>query len=107
MAHTGPHLHGGWQSHHDFRWISPNLERILVEWVNVNVIYASSSGMEMNHNRDRLSPLTKLAYGVGDTGFSLTDTTLGVVFLIFLLDVVGLEPAKAAMAIFIPFDHPM
>jgi len=52
-------------------------------------------------SKDRLSPLTKLAYGVGDIGFSLTDTTLGVLFLIFLLDVVGLEPGKAALAIFI------
>ena len=55
----------------------------------------------MQNNKDRLSPLTKLAYGVGDIGFSLTDTTLGVIFLIFLLDVVGLEPDKAALAIFI------
>lgn len=55
----------------------------------------------MNHTRDRLSPFTKLAYGIGDIGFSLTDTTLGVLFLIFLLDVVGLEPGKAALAIFI------
>ena len=38
MAHIGSHLHGDWQSHHDFRWILPKLERILVEWVNVNVI---------------------------------------------------------------------
>src|SRR5574339_843785 len=49
----------------------------------------------------RLSLLTKLAYGIGDTDFSLTDTTLGVLFLIFLLDVVRLEPGKAALAIFI------
>jgi GPH family glycoside/pentoside/hexuronide:cation symporter len=55
----------------------------------------------MNRSTDRLSPLTKIAYGIGDIGFSLTDTTLGVLFLIFLLDVVGLEPAKAALAIFI------
>jgi glycoside/pentoside/hexuronide:cation symporter, GPH family len=52
-------------------------------------------------SKDRLSPLTKLAYGIGDIGFSLTDTTLGVLFLIFLLDVVGLDPARAALAIFI------
>lgn len=51
--------------------------------------------------KDKLSIWTKLAYGVGDFGFSLTDTTLGVLFLIFLLDVVGLEPGKAALAIFI------
>jgi GPH family glycoside/pentoside/hexuronide:cation symporter len=55
----------------------------------------------MKQTNDRLSPLTKLVYGMGDFGFSLTDTTLGVLFLIFLLDVVGLEPAKAALAIFI------
>jgi GPH family glycoside/pentoside/hexuronide:cation symporter len=55
----------------------------------------------MKSIKERLSPLTKLAYGIGDIGFSLTDTTLGVLFLIFLLDVVGLEPAKAALAIFI------
>lgn len=55
----------------------------------------------MKNPKDRLSPITKIAYGIGDTGFSLTDTTLGVLFLIFLLDVVGLEPGKAALAIFI------
>jgi len=55
----------------------------------------------MEQKRERLSPLTKLAYGIGDIGFSLTDTTLGVLFLIFLLDVVGLQPGKAALAIFI------
>ncbi len=55
----------------------------------------------MTKQKDRLSMFTKLAYGIGDTGFSLTDTTLGVLFLIFLLDVVGLEPGKAALAIFI------
>jgi glycoside/pentoside/hexuronide:cation symporter, GPH family len=55
----------------------------------------------MKSIQNRLSPLTKFAYGIGDIGFSLTDTTLGVLFLIFLLDVVGLEPGKAALAIFI------
>ena len=55
----------------------------------------------MIKHKDRLSLLTKHAYGIGDIGFSITDTTLGVLFLIFLLDVVGLEPGKAALAIFI------
>ncbi len=55
----------------------------------------------MKQTKERLSIATKLFYGMGDFGFSLTDTTLGVLFLIFLLDVVGLEPAKAALAIFI------
>jgi GPH family glycoside/pentoside/hexuronide:cation symporter len=43
----------------------------------------------------------KLVYGVGDTGFSLTTTIIGVYFLIFLTDVVGIRPAIAAAAIFI------
>ena len=49
----------------------------------------------------RLSRRTKLLYGAGDIGFSLTDTTIGVLFAIFLVDVVGLSPAQAALAIFI------
>ena len=51
--------------------------------------------------KDRLSPLTKLLYGAGDFGFSFTDTTLGVLFAIFLVDVVGLVPRMAALAVFI------
>ena len=50
---------------------------------------------------ERLSPRTKLMYGAGDLGFSLTDTTLGVLYGIFLTDVVGLTPALAALAVFI------
>ena len=49
-------------------------------------------------------PLTrrdKLIYGVGDTGFSMTSTILGAYFAIFLVDVVGLRPEVAAIAIFI------
>src|SRR3990172_8458357 len=44
---------------------------------------------------------TKLIYGAGDLGFSLTDTTIGALFAIYLTDVVGLAPALAAVAIFI------
>jgi GPH family glycoside/pentoside/hexuronide:cation symporter len=55
----------------------------------------------MKNVKERLSPITKLAYGVGDIGFSLTDTTLGVLFFIFLLDVAGLDPFKASLAIWI------
>jgi GPH family glycoside/pentoside/hexuronide:cation symporter len=51
--------------------------------------------------RDRLSPLTKLIYGFGDTGFSLTTTIIGAYFAIFLTDVVGITPGTAAIAIFI------
>ena len=47
-----------------------------------------------------LTRKTKLIYGAGDLGFSLTDTTIGVLFAIYLTDVVGLAPALAAVAIF-------
>jgi len=50
---------------------------------------------------ERLSRRTKLLYGIGDTGFSLTSTILGAYFAIFLTDVVGIAPALAAAAIFI------
>jgi GPH family glycoside/pentoside/hexuronide:cation symporter len=50
---------------------------------------------------DRLSRRTKLIYGVGDTGFSLTTTIIGAYFLIFMTDVVGLAPGLAAIAIFV------
>jgi GPH family glycoside/pentoside/hexuronide:cation symporter len=48
-----------------------------------------------------LSRRTKLFYGVGDTGFSLTTTIIGAYFLIFMTDVVGLSPGAAAIAIFV------
>ena len=51
--------------------------------------------------QDHLSRRTKLLYGVGDTGFSLTTTIIGAYFLIFMTDVVGLAPGLAAAAIFI------
>ena len=49
----------------------------------------------------RLSTRTKLIYGSGDLGFSLTLTIVGAYFAIFLTDVVGLQPGIAAAAIFI------
>jgi GPH family glycoside/pentoside/hexuronide:cation symporter len=49
----------------------------------------------------KLSPRDKLFYGVGDTGFSLTSTILGAYFAIFMIDVVGLQPGIAAIAIFV------
>ena len=56
----------------------------------------------MTTDKDERIPLrTKVLYGAGDLGFSLTDTTIGVVFLIFVTDVVGLDPALAAAAIFV------
>jgi glycoside/pentoside/hexuronide:cation symporter, GPH family len=50
---------------------------------------------------DRLSRRTKLLYGSGDLGFSLTLTIIGAYFAIFLTDVVGIAPGLAAAAIFI------
>lgn len=44
---------------------------------------------------------TKLLYGFGDIGFSLTSTILGAFFAIFLTDVVGMAPGIAAIAIFV------
>ena len=50
---------------------------------------------------DRLSRRTKIIFGSGDFGFSLTTTLVGAYFAIFLTDVAGLAPAVAAAAIFI------
>jgi GPH family glycoside/pentoside/hexuronide:cation symporter len=41
----------------------------------------------------------KMMYGAGDIGFSLTSTILGVYFLFFMIEVVGLRPAVAAIPI--------
>ena len=49
---------------------------------------------------ERLSRRAKLLYGIGDTGFSLTSTIIGVLFAIYLTDVVGLRPGLAAIALF-------
>jgi len=51
--------------------------------------------------QDRLSRRTKLIYGFGDTGFSLTTTIIAAYFAIFLTDVVGIAAGTAAIAIFI------
>ena len=50
---------------------------------------------------ERLPFRTKLLYGIGDTGFSLTGTIIGAYFGIFLIDVVGLSPGMAAIAVLI------
>ncbi len=49
----------------------------------------------------KLTRVQKLLYGVGDTGFSLTSTILGAYFAIYMVDVVGLKPGTAAIAVFI------
>jgi GPH family glycoside/pentoside/hexuronide:cation symporter len=49
----------------------------------------------------RLSRTTKLIYGSGDTGISLTSTLIGTYFSFFLTETVGLAPAVAALPIWI------
>jgi glycoside/pentoside/hexuronide:cation symporter, GPH family len=50
---------------------------------------------------EKLPLITKLMYGVGDAGINMADTMVGLLFAIFLTDVVGLRPALAALAVFI------
>lgn len=47
----------------------------------------------------KLSRKTKIIYGAGDLGFSLTTTIIGAYFLLFLTDVIHLRPAYAGIAI--------
>ena len=44
---------------------------------------------------ERLSRRTKFFYGAGDIGFSLTGALIAILFAIFLMDVVGIRPARA------------
>ncbi len=48
---------------------------------------------------ERLPFRTKLLYGCGDLGYSMTATIIGLLFLIYLTDVVGLRPGLAGWAI--------
>ncbi|MFN8598485.1 MAG: glycoside-pentoside-hexuronide (GPH):cation symporter [Anaerolineae bacterium] len=41
----------------------------------------------------------KIAYGAGDSGFSLTSTALALLYLDFLINVVGLDPGLAGVSI--------
>ena len=49
----------------------------------------------------KLSLWTKLIYGTGDFGYSLNNSIIAALFPIFMMDVVGLSPALAALALFI------
>jgi len=49
----------------------------------------------------KLSKLTKIIYGFGDIGFSMSGTIIAAYFPIFLTDVVGIAPALAAIALLI------
>lgn len=57
--------------------------------------------MSTTINTEHLSLRTKLMYGVGDAGINLADTMVGLLFAIFLTDVIGLRPGLAALAVFI------
>lgn len=61
----------------------------------------------MDNAKERLTRRTKLMYGVGDAGINLADTMVGLLFAIFLTDVVGVRPGLAAVVIFIgrTFDY--
>jgi len=50
---------------------------------------------------NRLSRRTKLLYGAGDTGFSLTSTIVGTYLLIFLTDVVGIPAGLAGIPLLV------
>ena len=54
-----------------------------------------------------LSRRAKIMYGVGDGGINLADTTVGLLFAIFLTDVVGIRPGLAALVVFLgrTFDY--
>jgi GPH family glycoside/pentoside/hexuronide:cation symporter len=49
----------------------------------------------------RLSRWTKLSYGIGDVGFSLTSTIVGTYLLIFMTDVVGVPAGLAGIPLII------
>ncbi len=46
-----------------------------------------------------LSVWRKIAYGAGDSGFSLTSTALALLYLDFLINIVGLEPGLAGISL--------
>ena len=51
--------------------------------------------------KTKLSRFTKIIYGAGDLGFSLTSTIVGAYSLFFLTDVVLIKPAVAGIAILV------
>jgi GPH family glycoside/pentoside/hexuronide:cation symporter len=49
----------------------------------------------------RIPTKTKILYGSGDFGYSMTNSIIAALFPIFMMDVVGVTPALAAAALFI------
>jgi GPH family glycoside/pentoside/hexuronide:cation symporter len=56
--------------------------------------------MEATAPSEKLSRKTKIMYGAGDFGFGLSDTVIGVLYAIFLTDVIGI-PARYAAGVFL------
>ena len=55
----------------------------------------------MTQFENKLPWYTKLFYGSADFSFAFVDSTLAVLFAIFMTDIVGITPKMAALAIFI------
>lgn len=51
--------------------------------------------------KDKLPFLTKIIYGTGDLGFSMNNSIISSLFPIFMMDVIGLSPALAAVILFV------
>lgn len=49
----------------------------------------------------KLSTFTKIIYGTGDLGYSMTNSIIAAIFPLFMMDVVGITPGLAAIALFI------
>jgi GPH family glycoside/pentoside/hexuronide:cation symporter len=50
---------------------------------------------------NKLSRRTKLLYGFGDIGFSMTSTIIGAFFSFFLINVVGISPGYASIPVWV------
>ena len=55
----------------------------------------------MIHMKKKLSTIQMLLYGTGDLGYSMTNSIISAIFPMFMIDVVGLTPGLAAIALFI------
>jgi len=51
--------------------------------------------------KDKLPFWTKIIYGTGDLGFSMNNSIISSLFPIFMMDVIGLSPALAAIILFV------
>ena len=51
--------------------------------------------------KDKLPFWTKIIYGTGDFGFSMTNSIIAAFFPIFMMDVIGMTPALVAIILFV------